>query len=105
MRAWGRKSKHARSASARREKWLVSCTSTVQSRRGGLRIARERQHFAHRKRVFEARESAAHEQRLALPVAPHEARGRERTEGIAGHENGLESIRLTSDCGCHATRW
>ncbi len=60
-------------------------------------IRGECQHVARRQRIGEARESAAHEQRLALPVPAHEGCAIELHAGFDCHENGLESIRLQSE--------
>jgi hypothetical protein len=55
-------------------------TAAHEARRGVGR-AREREHFARRERIGEARERTTDEQRRALPLPFHEGRGIE-TDGV-----------------------
>jgi hypothetical protein len=63
----------------------------------------ELQHRGRRERIDEGWKGAANEQRLALPMTAHEGGDVERV-ALAFFQNGLESIRLSSDRGCQCYR-
>jgi len=61
------------------------CTAMTHQARGSVGVGREREDFTGAERIGESRESAAHEERLALPMAAHEGRDVEACGVLACH--------------------
>jgi hypothetical protein len=76
------------------------CTAAAHEARGDIVASGESPHFTRRERVLEAGKRAAHEQRFALPMHPHEMCDIDGRRLLARVQNGLESIRLSSVRGC-----